>query len=138
MDNFVIKDENLELPVPLMWRESLESLANSFVLNKFPLVDAQFKLAKYDTEIITLNFDNISDYPEKLGLLSERSWDTSIFQWVDGYWEVLIDLSNEKGEIDDSTRILRFHHRQHCLAHTQCAETVNIIDRGPFFGIGDI
>ena len=37
----------------------------------------------------------IRDYGEKLAPLSDETWGTSVCQWMEGYWDVLIDLNTE-------------------------------------------
>lgn len=34
----------------------------------------------------------IAEYGETLTELPEESWETSVAQWMDGHWEVLVDL----------------------------------------------
>eukprot|EP01037_Dinobryon_pediforme_P020035 gene20034-20565_t len=44
---------------------------------------------------------NISAYGAHLSELPERAWQTSVCRWMEGYWDVLVDLfTEEEGESD--------------------------------------
>ena len=99
--NILQKDENRELPVPLIWRDTLKAIANSFVERNFPSSNIKEKLSAFDHKIIIINYGNIDDYPDKLGLLGDATWQTSIYIWDGDYWRVLLDLSDVDGNTTD-------------------------------------
>lgn len=41
---------------------------------------------------VTRIFSNIADYGETLVELSDETWQTSCAQWMDGHWDVIVDL----------------------------------------------
>lgn len=90
------KDLDNEVPVPMEWREALANIANALTLDAFPE-----NIQKPEQDILEINNQNIKAYPDAIGPLSEKSWDTSITVWQGEYWAVLIDLSDEYGETTD-------------------------------------
>jgi len=44
---------------------------------------------------------NIDSYPDTLGPLHEKSWESSIYIWDSPYWTVLVDLTDTNGQITD-------------------------------------
>ena len=97
----VKKDANTELPVPSEWRNVLEQIANAFVENNFPTEPLKSHLGQYRESIIAINQANIKNYPDEIGLLNSKSWDTSCYLWMEDSWDVLLDLSDENGETTD-------------------------------------
>jgi hypothetical protein len=88
----ITKNEEDELPVPLEWRTTFCEMVKSLVAgdysfcNPIPMVLAVPKSTSEHIE------SYISDYGEELVLLPEETWDSSIYIWQDGYWDVLVDL----------------------------------------------
>lgn len=97
----VEKQSDAELPIPSVWRESLKEIVDSFVQDKFPPQNTFIPLGEFDNDIIEINRTNITKYPDKLGPLNPKSWESSIYLWMGGYWEVLVDLSDEFGNTTD-------------------------------------
>ncbi|WP_428407609.1 DUF7668 domain-containing protein [Hyphococcus sp.] len=100
--NVVLKDEERELPVPVIWRSALKQIVDSFVQESEPptAVDA-IVVDPIASDEAKINRQNIKDYPDPIGPLAEHSWATSIYIWMDGYWDVLVDLSTSYGETSD-------------------------------------
>ena len=42
----------------------------------------------------------IAGYGESLVELPEQAWSTSVAHWMDGHWDVLVDLFTASGECD--------------------------------------
>ncbi len=45
--------------------------------------------------------EQIAAYGDDLVPLSEAVWQRSIYRWMDGYWEFLIDLSTTRETVSD-------------------------------------
>ena len=43
----------------------------------------------------------MNNYPEAIGRLIDRTWETSIYTWTGSYWAVLVDLMTSEGEASD-------------------------------------
>jgi len=90
-----------ERPIPTTWRRPLSQIANAFVEKNFPNVKIADYLGAWRENILSINYSNIDDYPDKLGTLHPNTWKTSICQWEDSYWTVLLDLSDVNGNTTD-------------------------------------
>ena len=108
----VIKCEDQELPVPTEWRGPLaqivECLAsgNFSELSSLPAVTLERGWGWQAIEIY------IRDYGNKLTSLPEESWRTSVYLWMNGYWEVLVDLFTVEEGPSDLVLFVRVHPRE--------------------------
>ena len=93
-----LKDEARELPIPTGWRGSLKLIADAFVSGSKPAGDG---IREIDAKSAQINAANIAAYTEQLGHLRDNAWDTSVYIWMQGYWDALIDLSTIGGERSD-------------------------------------
>ena len=102
MDHVPIsKTEDQELPVPSAWRSALKEIADAFVLRTtIPQIDG-FLIGPMKKDQLKICRENIGDYPDPLGPLTEESWKTSVSVWSAGYWSVLVDLTTTSGEASD-------------------------------------
>ncbi|MEQ8179792.1 MAG: VOC family protein [Amphiplicatus sp.] len=53
-----------------------------------------------------LGYEVVSASP---GPLNEKSWDTSIYIWMESHWQVLVDLSTEDGKSSDLVLHIRIY-----------------------------
>ena len=97
----VSKNSTNELPIPSVWRTGLKRLADASVLAETIEADKHFSVVPADLQTKEINAANIMAYPDALGPLAEKSWDTSVYLWQDDHWEVLVDLSGVDGETTD-------------------------------------
>jgi hypothetical protein len=97
----VLKDEKAQQPVPSAWRSTLVFVVEAFKEGDFTLrngISGVRAISLYDAKLIT---DNIKDYGAQLVSLPEKAWETSVCQWMQGYWVVLVDLfTAEEGASD--------------------------------------
>ena len=91
----VSKDECDHSLIPTVWRETFVKIVNSFV-------EKDYQLIREVNHVVPLSVDeaseieaNICDYGEALICLPSDAWNTSVCQWMCGYWEVIIDLYTE-------------------------------------------
>lgn len=96
------KNADASQPVPNVWRPSLAHLVE-VILGKHP-AEAQSSFADAD---LTRWRRTIADYGVMIGGVSDESWETSVAQWMDGYWEVLIDLCTPNGARTDLVVFVR-------------------------------
>lgn len=97
-DVLVAKDENRELPIPTEWRGTLKFIADAFVSGNIPAGNGIREMRDGSARVC---FWNIAQYPDQLGPLSDSAWDTSIYIWMESYWEALVDLSKADGSPSD-------------------------------------
>jgi hypothetical protein len=88
----IVKDETQQTLVPEAWRPTLAAIVEAFCEGDFELtrgIQDVSPVAPEDAERIA---ENIEDYGDELASLPEESWQSSVCQWMDGYWHVLVDL----------------------------------------------
>ena len=95
------KQEDIELSVPTEWRTALKNLAEFFVFNDPLIQEERVSVDQIDEEIVKINRGNLNNYPEAIGRLIDRTWETSIYTWTGSYWAVLVDLMTSEGEASD-------------------------------------
>lgn len=108
-DILVEKIEDHELPIPTEWRLALKQLADKIVLGAEIEALPNIEIGLIDSETVSSHNYNIEGYPDKLGPLQESSWKTSIYIWDSPYWQVLVDLADENGNISDLVLHARIH-----------------------------
>jgi len=42
-------------------------------------------------------------YGEPLAPLNDATWERSVYRWMDGYWQVLVDITTEGEPVSDFT-----------------------------------
>jgi hypothetical protein len=88
----VVKDPNGERPVPKAWRPTFTAIVAAFVEGDFALSAPIAGVAPVSAENATFNADNVADYGEVLKPLPAATWETSVYIWQEGWWQVLVDL----------------------------------------------
>ena len=97
----VLKNDDNEMPIPEIWRDTFEKIVEALRDGGFRLggeVVGVRPVSQIDLDAIA---KNIANYGCCLVSLSKETWDTSVCLWVDGYWDVLVDLyTKEEGASD--------------------------------------
>nr|WP_166176549.1 hypothetical protein [Altererythrobacter segetis] len=97
------KDE-AEHPIPQEWRSTFRQIASAFAEGDFQLsrhsIDGVAPVPDAVAESIA---DNVRDYGGYLAPLSEITWERSVCRWMDGYWQVLVDLTTDGELVSDLT-----------------------------------
>lgn len=88
----VVKDQNKELPVPPVWRQTLVSIVEAFKQGDYQVSTKIPGVAPISKNDALFMKQYVEDYGEELTSLPEESWETSIYLWMGDYWEVLVDL----------------------------------------------
>lgn len=90
-----------ELPVPQVWRRTIERVVNRFVVGDYVLAEEVEGVAPVQPVTATQIGDYVEDYGATLAALNPESWETSLAIWTGDGWEVLVDLSTkEEGQSD--------------------------------------
>ncbi len=88
----VIKDEDNQHPIPVIWREVFCEIVKSFA-NKNYLISSNIpnvnSLSISDAQHIQ---DSIESYGEELIELPPETWGSSIYLWMGNHWDVIVDL----------------------------------------------
>ena len=89
----VRKDAEQELRVPSIWRGTLAEIVEAFRDGDYCLqrriIPGVSKIDERTAEIIA---GNIAYYPCVLASLPPETWKTSVYLWMEDYWEVIVDL----------------------------------------------
>ena len=100
----MLQKDDLEHPVPEPWRSTFREIVDAFVAGDFELrhrtVDGVEPLGRATADRIA---ENVSAYGEPLAPLNDATWERSVYRWMDGYWQVLVDLSTASEPVSDLT-----------------------------------
>jgi len=95
------RDDN-EHQVPMDWHAPFEQIVSAFLLEDFQLVDHPVDRVKpIDTSTAKSIANNIAAYGAPLARLNPATWERSVYRWMDGYWEFLVDLTTDEEEVSD-------------------------------------
>lgn len=100
-DMSIKKDETDEHPIPVVWRAALKQVADLLVRGDQPATVAPLIVATLDSDTNEISHQNIAVYPDALGPLADKAWDTSVYIWMGDHWDILIDLTAANGETSD-------------------------------------
>ena len=95
----VTKDDE-ERQIPSAWRVTLTQIVEAFRRGDFVLAGLANVMPLDPKEAMRIS-GNISAYGIQLGALPDSTWDTSICPWMDGHWDVLVDLFSSDGDESD-------------------------------------
>jgi hypothetical protein len=84
-----------QAPVPAIWRPTLAAIVDAFREGDFELARGIPEVAPVSPDDARIIAGNIEDYGATLVGLPDEAWETSVSQWMDGYWHVLVDLYTE-------------------------------------------
>lgn len=97
----VIKDLENQSQIPTIWRKTFERMVDAIKTGDFESLGAIEGVEPIKDEVATFMRQNIEDYGGTLAHLPSETWETSACQWMDGYWDVLVDLyTTEAGRSD--------------------------------------
>ena len=99
----MMKDDQ-EHPLPDTLRTTFRQIADAFA-------DGDYALHRHSVEgvapIPTATAENIADnvraYGDALAPLDDATWERSVYRWMDGYWQVLVDLTTAGESVSDLT-----------------------------------
>ena len=97
----VSKDENRQQPIPAAWRSTFVAIVESLMDGKTGLMPDVVGVRPITAVDAARIASAIQDYGATLVSLPEDTWNSSVCQWMLGYWDVLIDLFTvEEGASD--------------------------------------
>jgi hypothetical protein len=105
----VLKDSERQVLIPSLWRPTLVLIVNAIKRNDYhDLVNVPGvrPMSAQDAQAIA---DNIQDYGVQLLDLPDASWQTSACQWMDGYWDILVDLFSVEEGASDLALVVRVY-----------------------------
>ena len=100
----MLQKDDLEHPVPEQWRATFTQNADAFAAGDFQLGQCPIKgVQRVDQATAELIAENVAAYGERLAPLDDATWQRSVYRWMDGYWQVLVDLSTHGEPVSDLT-----------------------------------
>lgn len=100
MDIPVSKDASGQQPIPTVWRHTVSEIISALVVGDYRLgcVKKNVIISPGIAEQIERN---VLGYGAKLVELPTDGWGVSACQWMNGYWEAIVDLyTAEEGRSD--------------------------------------
>lgn len=96
--------DDAEHSVPELWRAKFAEIAAALADGDFQLcrsnVDGVDPVGQETADLIAAN---VTAYGDGLAPLDEATWERSIYRWMGGYWQVLVDLSTISEPVSDLT-----------------------------------
>jgi len=101
MSNAVLKDTEQHISVPQEWRSTFTAIVQAFVEGNYKLInvdDSIQHLGAADAQYIR---DYLHGQKCRLISLPESTWEHSVYQWYQGFWDVWLNLYTvEEGRSD--------------------------------------
>jgi len=96
--------DDAEHLVPELWRAKFAEIAAALAAGDFQLCMSRVEgVEPVDQETADRIAANVAAYGDRLAPLDEATWDRSIYRWMGGYWQVLVDLSTISEPVSDLT-----------------------------------
>lgn len=105
----ILKDEENERPIPTAWRKTLIDVVDAFKEGDFQLKRGICGVCPISEEEAARIAGNIEAYGDNIVGLPEGAWRTSIYRWMRGYWDALIDLYTAREGASDLVLFVRVH-----------------------------
>lgn len=96
----VEKNENEELPVPMIWRQTIYKIVDELKKGNFQIQGIK-NVDPLDVSNAETIRKSIDYYDDKILPLPEETWSTSTYRWVLDHWEIIIDLFTEREGLSD-------------------------------------
>lgn len=97
----VEKDEDREVPVPVVWREMLSNIVDRISVGDYEFHKRLNCVNRVDVEMVHSIKEVINSYGVNIGSLPDEAWSSSVCRWMRGYWQVLVDLYADNGDETD-------------------------------------
>ena len=107
----VLKDEENQSLVPSAWRRTFSEIVEGLKLGDFNRVEQVVGVRQFSTEDGGRITANIEAYGAQLTSLPEDTWQTSVCQWMIGYWDVLVDLYTVEEGASDLVLAMRVYEK---------------------------
>jgi hypothetical protein len=104
-----LKDEENELPIPTPWRKTFIDVGEAFKDGDFHLKRGIAGVCPISAREAARIAGNIAAYGDQLISLPEETWRTSMYRWMRGYWDVLVDLHTVREGASDLVLFVRVH-----------------------------
>ena len=107
----ILKDEKNQSQVPSAWRRTFLEIVDGLRVGDFNLVRQVDGVRPLSAEDAARIAANIKGYGAQLTSLPEDTWQTSVCQWMIGYWDVLVDLYTVEEGASDLVLAMRVYQK---------------------------
>ena len=101
------RDGAKEYPVPTVWRPTIMQVAAAFADGDFALSAGILNVDRIESSDSKRFKANVEAYGGVLDLLCEETWKHSVSLWMNGYWDVLVDLCTKEERPSDLALFLK-------------------------------
>jgi hypothetical protein len=96
-----VKDEDAAHPIADAWRPKLREIVKALAEGDFSLSRGIPSVVPISKATVDQMRAYVEDYGETLAELPEETWESSVAQWMETHWDVLVDLwTVESGRSD--------------------------------------
>lgn len=92
----VLKDLSGQQPIPTVWRRTIAAIVERIRHGDLEFQSGPTDVTNRNTNVSRYMQDSLTAYGAILTALPESTWQTSVCQWMDGFWEVYVDLYTEQ------------------------------------------
>jgi hypothetical protein len=101
LDAPVNKDSNAAHPIATAWRPTLREIVKCFARGDLALAAGVRGVAPTSPSTATQIQSYLEEYGQTLTELPDDTWKSSIAQWMETHWDVLVDLWTVEGGRSD-------------------------------------
>ena len=100
----MLEKDEAEHAIPEQWRPTFRRIVDAFAAGDFQLREHRLAdVAPVDAATAEHIAGNVAAYGEALAPLDDATWESSVYCWQDGYWEMLVDLTTVSSRVSDLT-----------------------------------
>ena len=100
----MLEKDDEEHAIPVEWHTTFAQIVDAFLDGDFQLRHHRIAgVDPIDPSTAEWIADCIGAYGDALAPLNPQTWDGSVYRWLDGYWELLVDLTTEGEPVSDLT-----------------------------------
>ena len=97
-----IKDPDAQHAIAGAWRPILRDVVRRFVAGDYGLARGVPGVEPVSAASAEQIHDYLSEYGATLVELPDDTWQTSVAQWMEGHWDILVDLWQDNGYLSST------------------------------------
>lgn len=117
MSLLIEKDESQQIFIPVVWRATFCSIVDALVRGDYSLLNSIAGVRPLSIDDANRIESNIKNYGCRLVNLPEDTWNTSVCQWMVGYWDVLVDLYTAEEGLSDLVLAVRVYEKNNSFEY---------------------
>ncbi|RYE95360.1 MAG: hypothetical protein EOO77_43005, partial [Oxalobacteraceae bacterium] len=97
----LVQDDD-EHPVPPELHATFHEIADAFTVGDYTLRShAIAGVRTVDPSTARAIAESVAAYGDRLASLHSSTWDHAVYRWVNGHWQMLVDLTTEGQQVSD-------------------------------------